>query len=97
MDPPSQLLMVVEGGSHPLAQRVGPQVPEGLAPGWGPLCLTAGFNADRTALVAHGGSWRPPDRHRARGPRPKPRWLPLPAWLYAPVVPSDRWPGTPTI
>jgi hypothetical protein len=37
-------------------------------------------------MVAHFGHWVPPPRRQARGPAPKPRWMPLPELLYAQVV-----------
>ena len=53
MDPQSTLRVGVEVGSRTLAlaQRVGPQVTEVLAPGCGPLFLTAGLQDDATALL----------------------------------------------
>jgi len=38
----------------------------------------------------HFGIWHQPERTRAQGPAPKPRWLPLPELLYAQVVKSYR-------
>src|SRR5215813_3892160 len=92
MDPQSTLLVVVEVGSRTLAlaQRVVPQVTEGLAPGCVPLLLTDGLKDDATALLTHCGQWRHPARRQERGPMPKPRWRPLPALLYAPGVKSYR-------
>jgi len=55
-----------------------------------PLFLTDGFNAYRTAILAHFGHWVQPERRQAKGPRPKPRWLPFPELLYAQVVKSYR-------
>jgi hypothetical protein len=43
-----------------------------------------------TALVTHCGGWGQPPRRPARGPAPKPRWMPLPARLDAPVVQTMR-------
>ena len=92
MDPTSKLLVVVEVGRRPLAmaQRVVPQVPEALAPGWVPLFLTDGLKDSTTALLSHCGQWMPPERRQERGPLPKPRWIPRPALLYAQVVQSYR-------
>ena len=42
------------------------------------------------AFLAHFGFWRQPERKRAQGPAPQPRWLPWPALLYAQVVQSYR-------
>jgi hypothetical protein len=55
-----------------------------------PLFLTDGFRAYMTAILAHFGQWRQPVRRQDKGPRPKPRWLPLPELLYAQVVKSYR-------
>src|SRR5262249_56049006 len=42
------------------------------------------------ALLSHFGYWMHPERRQDKGPRPKPRWMPLPALLYAQVVKSYR-------
>src|SRR5262249_34711022 len=49
-----------------------------------------GFQAYRTAILAHCGQWMHPERRQDKGPRPKPRWVPLPALRYAQVVQSYR-------
>jgi IS1 family transposase len=92
LDPTSKLLVVVEVGSRTLAmaQRVVPQVTAMLAPGCVPLFVPDGFNEYKTAILAPFGSWRPPERRRDKGPRPKPRWMPLPELLYAQIVKSYR-------
>src|SRR5262252_4318134 len=92
MDPQSKLLVVVEVGSRTLAmaQRVVHQVTEVLAPGCVPLFLTDGLKDSATALLTHFGQWMHPTRRQERGPMPKPRWIPLPALLYAQVVKSYR-------
>jgi hypothetical protein len=41
-------------------------------------------------LLAHFGSWMQPERRQDKGPRPKPRWMPLPQLLYAQVAKSYR-------
>jgi hypothetical protein len=61
-----------------------------LAPGGVPLFLTDGLKDYGTALLTHFGPWMQPERRQDKGPRPKPRWLPLPALLYAQVVKSYR-------
>ena len=90
MDPTSKLLVVVDVGCRTLAmaQRVVHQVSRVLAPGGVPLFLTDGLKDDGTALRTHFGSWIHPERRQDKGPRPKPRWMPLPALLYAQVVKS---------
>jgi IS1 family transposase len=92
MDPQSKLLVVVDVGSRTLAmaQRVVHQVTEMLARDCVPLFLTDGLKDYATALLTHFGQWRQPERRHATGPIPKPRWMPLPALLYAQVVKSYR-------
>jgi IS1 family transposase len=92
IDPESKRLLVIESGPRTLAmaQRVVHQVTEVLAPGCVPLFLTDGLKDYATALLTHFGQWRQPARRQDKGPRPKPRWMPLPALLYAQVVKSYR-------
>src|SRR6266571_4735701 len=73
-----------------MAQRVVHQVVQVLARGCVPLCLTDGYRDYTMAFLAHWGYWVQPERKRERGPAPKPRWMPLPALLYAQVVKSYR-------
>jgi hypothetical protein len=54
------------------------------------LFLTDGLKDYTTALLTHFGQWMHPARRQERGPMPKPRWIPLPALLYAQVVKSYR-------
>src|SRR3989475_12179763 len=92
MDPQSKLLLVVDVGTRTLAmaQRVLHRLVQVLAPGCVPLFLTDGFNEYKTAILAHFGQWIHPERRQEQGPRPPPRWMPLPALLYAQVVKSYR-------
>jgi IS1 family transposase len=92
MDPTSKLLVGVDVGGRTLAmaQRVVHQVTGVLAPGCVPLFLTDGLQEYGTALLPHFGSWMQPERPQDQGPRQPPRWMPLPALLYAPVVKSYR-------
>jgi len=92
MDPKSKLLVVVDVGSRTLAmaQRVVHQVTQVLARDCVPLVLTDGLKDYGTALLTHFGHWMHPARRQAKGPRPKPRWMPLPELLYAQVVKSYR-------
>ena len=92
MAPQSKLLVVVDVGSRTLAmaQRVVHQVTEMLARDCVPLFLTDGLKDYAPALLTHFGQWRQPERRHATGPIPKPRWMPLPALLYAQVVKSYR-------
>jgi transposase-like protein len=92
MDPTSKLLVVVDVGCRTLAmaQRVVHQVTRVLAPGCVPLFLTDGLKDYGTALLTHFGQWVQPERRQEKGPRPKPRWMPLPELLYAQVVKAYR-------
>jgi len=40
--------------------------------------------------LTHFGQWVQPLRRQAKGPAPKPRWMPLPGLLYAQVVKTIR-------
>src|SRR5262245_21398711 len=73
-----------------MAQRVVHQVTQVVAPDCVPLFFTDGLKDYATALLTHFGHWMQPERRQDKGPRPKPRWLPLPALLYAQVVKSYR-------
>jgi hypothetical protein len=92
MEPDSKLLLAIAVGPRMLAMAQGivHQVMQVLAPDCLPLFLTDGFKEYGTALLSHGGHWVLPERQRAQGPAPKPRWMPLPQLLYAQVVKSYR-------
>jgi hypothetical protein len=90
LDPESKLLLAIDVGDRTLAQRFVHQVAQLLAPDCAPLFLTDGFRAYTTALLTHYGHWVQPPRRQATGPRPKPRWMPLPQLLYAQVVKTVR-------
>jgi IS1 family transposase/transposase-like protein len=92
MDPVCTLILAVDVGDRTLAmaQRLGHQVTQVLVPHCAPLFLTDGFGAYLTALVTPYGRWMQPERRQAKGPQPQPRWMPLPALLYAQVVKRDR-------
>jgi IS1 family transposase len=92
VDPQSKLLLAVNVGERTLAmaQCLVHQVVEALAPGYVPLFLTDGHKDYATALLTHFGHWVQPPRRRDAGPAPKPRWMPLPALLYAQVVKQYR-------
>jgi IS1 family transposase len=92
MEPVTKLLLGLDSGERTLAmaQRVVPQVSQVLAPGCGPLFLTAGFKESTTALRTHYGQGVQAPRQRAQGPAPTPRWMPLPGLLYAQVVQTVR-------
>src|SRR5438132_1212704 len=92
MDPESKLLLAIDVGDRTLAmaQRVVHQVVQVLASGCVPLFLTDGLKEYATALLTHFGHWVQPPRRQATGPTPKPRWMPLPALLYAQVVKTVR-------
>jgi hypothetical protein len=84
--------VVVDVGCRTLAmaQRVVHQVSRVLAPGCVPLFLTDGLKDYGTALLTHFGYWMQLERRQDKGPRPKPRWMPLPELLYAQVVKAYR-------
>jgi IS1 family transposase len=92
MDPKSKLLVVVDVGCRTLAmaQCVVHQVTQVLARDCVPLFLTDGLKDYATVLLSHFGHWIHPERRQDKGPRPKPRWMPLPELLYAQVVKSYR-------
>jgi hypothetical protein len=69
-----------------MAQRLVHQVTQVLAPECAPLFLTDGFREYLTALVTHYGQRIQLERRQGKGPKPKPRWMPLPQLLYAQVV-----------
>ena len=92
IDPESQRLLAIDIGPRTLAmaQRVVHHVVQVLASGCVPLFLTDGFKEYATALLTHYGQWVQPERRQATGPRPKPRWIPLPELLYAQVIKTVR-------
>ena len=92
LDPESKLLLAIDVGDRTLAmaQRFVHHVAQVLAPDCAPLFLTDGFREYLTALVTHFGQWVRPERRQARGPIPKPRWMPRPQLLYAQVIKTVR-------
>jgi IS1 family transposase len=92
MDPESKLLLAIDVGERTLAlaQRVVHHVAQMWAPDCAPLFVTDGFREYMTALLTHYGQWVQPPRRHAQGPRPQPRWMPLPQLLYAQVVKTIR-------
>jgi IS1 family transposase len=92
MDPESKVLLAIDVGDRTLAmaQRFVHHVAQVLAPDCAPLFLTDGFRAYLTALVTHFGQWVRPERSQARGPIPKPRWMPRPQLRYAQVIKTVR-------
>jgi IS1 family transposase len=92
MDPVCKLILAVDVGDRTLAmaQRLVHQITQVLAPERAPLFLTDGFREYLTALVTHDGEWIQPERRQAKGPQPKPRWMPVPGLLYAQVGKSYR-------
>src|SRR5262249_37899034 len=73
-----------------MAQAMLHQIAQLVAPGCVPLFLSDGYSHYLTAIVAHFGHWVQSPRRQPRGPAPKPRWMPLPALLYAQVVKTMR-------
>ncbi len=92
IDPESKLLLSAQVGERTLAmaQAMLHQLAQLLAPGCVPFFLSDGYPHYLTAIVTHFGHWVPPPRCQARGPAPKPRWMPLPELLYAQVVKTVR-------
>jgi hypothetical protein len=92
MEPESKLLLTIDVGERTLAmaQRVLHQVALLLAPDCVPLFLSDGYKESLTAIVTHFGHWVQVPRRQTTGPAPKPRWMPLPALLYAQVVKTVR-------
>jgi hypothetical protein len=90
MDPESKVLLTIAVGNRTLAmaQHVVHHMAQVLAPDCAPLFLTDGFKEYMTALLTHYGTWVQPPHCHAKGPVPKPRWMPLPKLLYAQVVKS---------
>jgi IS1 family transposase len=88
IDPESKLLLSAQVGPRTLAmaQAVLHQIAQMLAPGCVPLFLSDGNPTYLPAIVSHFGHWVQPPRCQAKGPQPKPRWMPLPELLYAQVV-----------
>jgi IS1 family transposase len=88
MEPKTKLLLSIDVGERTLAmaQCFVHQVALLLAPDCVPLFLTDGHKDYFTAILTHFGQWIQPPRRQAKGPRPKPRWMPLPELLYARVV-----------
>ena len=92
IDPESKLLLSAQVGERTLAmaQAMLHQLAQLLAPGCVPFFLSDGYPHYLTTIVTHFGHWVPPPRCQARGPAPKPRWMPLPELLYAQVVKTVR-------
>ena len=76
--------------SQAMAQAVLHQITQLLAPGCVPLFLSDGNPSYPPAIVRHFGHWVQLPRRQAKGPAPKPRWMPLPELLYAQVVKKMR-------
>jgi len=91
-DPVTKLLRAIDVGerTQAMAQRFVHHVAQVLAPDGAPLFAPDGVRAYLTALLTPYGPWVQPERHQARGPGPKPRWMPLPQLLYAQVVKTVR-------
>jgi hypothetical protein len=73
-----------------MAQAMLHHIVQLLAPGCVPLFLSDGNPNYLPAIVAHFGHWVQLPRRQARGPAPKPRWMPLPGLLYAQVIKRMR-------
>jgi IS1 family transposase/transposase-like protein len=92
IDPQSKLLLSVQVGERTLAmaQAMLHQLAQLVAPGCMPLFISDGYPHYLMAIATHCGHWVQPPQRQARGPTPKPRWMPLPGLLYAQVVKTMR-------
>jgi IS1 family transposase len=92
MDPVSKLRLTIDVGKRAVAMApwIVHQLVQVLAPDGVPLFMTDGFKEYATARLTHFGPWVQPSRRQARGPAPRPRWMPLPQLLYTQVVKSYR-------
>jgi len=92
IDPESKLMLSAQVGerSQAMAQAVLHQIVQLLAPGCVPLFLSDGNPSYLPAIVRHFGHWVQPPHRQAKGPAPKPRWMPLPGLLYAQVIKKMR-------
>jgi transposase-like protein/IS1 family transposase len=92
IDPVTKLLVALDVGerTQAMAQRFVHHVVQVLAPECVPLFLTDGFREYATALLTHYGHWVQALRCQAKGPLPKPRWMPLPKLLYAQMIKTTR-------
>src|SRR6266446_3036184 len=92
IDPVSKVLLAIAVGPRTveMAQRVVHQVAQRIASSCMLLWLSDGFTGYLPAILGHCGVWHQPERTRAQGPAPKPRWRPLPGLLYAQVVKQYR-------
>jgi IS1 family transposase len=92
IDPVTKRLLTIDVGDRTLAMaQCGiHQVAQALAPDCAPLFLTDGFKEYTVALLTHYGHWVQGPRCQAKGPMPKPRWMPLPMLRYAQVVKTMR-------
>jgi len=91
IEPGTKVLVAIDVGerTQALAQRFVHHVTQVLAPDCAPLFVTDGCRESLTAVLTHSGHWMQPPRWQATGPRPTPRWMPLPQWLSAHVVVND--------
>jgi IS1 family transposase len=92
IDPESKLMLSAQAGERSLAmaQAVLHQIAQLLAPDCAPLFLSDGNPTYLPAIARHFGHWVQLPRRQAKGPAPKPLWMPLPGLLYAPVVKKMR-------
>ena len=83
IDPESKLLLAIAVGPRTLtmAQRVVHQVGQRFASTCVPMWSSGGFKGYLPAILGHCGVWHQPERTRALGPAPKPRWMPRPGLL----------------
>jgi hypothetical protein len=87
-DAESKLLLSTQAGPRtlPMVQAMLHQIVQLLVPGCVPLFLSDDHPNYLPAIVTHFGHRVQPPRRQARGPAPKPRWMPVSDLLYARVV-----------
>jgi hypothetical protein len=92
IDPVSKLLLAIEVGPRTveMAQRIVHQIGSVLASGCVSAWFSGGFKGYLPAILSHFGLRVHPECRQAPCPWPKPRWMPLPALLYAQVIKQYR-------
>jgi hypothetical protein len=92
MAPESKRLLTIDVGERTLAmaQGVGHPVAQMLAPDGMPLFLSDDCKVSLPAPLAHCGFWLQPERCQGQGPRPQPRWMPLPELLDPQMIKTVR-------
>src|SRR4029453_3502878 len=94
IDPESKLLLAIAVGPRTWPRPRGGGHRGARAPPHAPTCVplwsSGGLKGYLPAILGHCGVWHQPERTRALGPAPKPRWMPRPGLLYAQVMQQYR-------